>query len=223
MPGLSHVITIDGPAGAGKSTAAKRLARLLGFEVLDTGAMYRAVGLAALRGGISLSDQDALEHLLVSLRLELLPGQVLLNGEDVSASIRTAAVSSASSEVAVIPAVRRRLVDLQRAAAVGRRLVCEGRDQGTVVFPNAACKFFLEAAPLERARRRQREMEARGETVELASLLQAIEERDSRDAARDLAPMVPAADAVVLDSTALSLDEVVDRMAAEVLRRGAAC
>jgi cytidylate kinase len=213
------IITIDGPAGAGKSSAARALARRLGFEFLDTGAMYRAVALAALRAGLDLHDQDALARLLAGLRLELPPGRVLLNGEDVTSEIRTAEVTAATQPVADSPVVRRRLVQVQRAIAAGRDMVCEGRDQGTVVFPEAGCKFFLVADPLERARRRQREMAARGEAVDFAALLQAQEARDRRDAARDLAPMRPAPDAVVLDSTALTLDEVVDRMEAAVRAR----
>jgi cytidylate kinase len=213
------IITIDGPAGAGKSTAAKTLARRLDFEFLDTGAMYRAVALAALRGGINLRDQEALSRLLDGLRLELPPGRVVLGGEDVSAAIRSVEVTAASGPVADSPVVRRRLVEMQRAIAANRDMVSEGRDQGTIVFPDAACKFFLVADPVERARRRQREMTARGETVDLAALLAAIEARDRRDAARDLAPMKPAPDALVLDSTHLTIEQVVDRMETEARRR----
>jgi CMP/dCMP kinase len=216
------IITIDGPAGAGKSTASRRLAQRLGFEVLDTGAMYRAVGLAAIQAGIDPGHAEGLEQLLRTLHLEMPPGRILLNGKDVTKQIRTAEASAASSLVAEKPVVRFRLVEWQREAAQGRNLVSEGRDQGTVVFPDAACKFFLVADPAERARRRQREMEARGEWVDRNMLLQAIEERDHRDAARDLAPMVPAANAVLLDTTSLTLDEVVDRMEAEIRRRGLA-
>jgi cytidylate kinase len=216
------IITIDGPAGAGKSSAAKELARRLGFEFLDTGAMYRAVALAALRAGLDLTDQAALQKLLLELRLELRPGLVLLNGEDVTAAIRTPDVTAATSPVADSPVVRRKLGELQRTLAAGRDVVCEGRDQGTVVFPDAGCKFFLVADPHERARRRQREMAARGQAVELAAVLAAQEIRDRRDAARDLAPMRPADDAVVVDSTGLDLDAVVRRMEAEVRRRPAA-
>ncbi len=213
------IITIDGPAGAGKSSAARALARRLGCEFLDTGAMYRAVTLAALRAGLDPHDQDALACLMRTIRLELPPGGILLDGKDVSGQIRTHEVDRATSTIADSPVVRRRLGEMQRAVAAGRRMVCEGRDQGTVVFPDAFCKFFLSAAPEERARRRQAEMAARGDTVELDALLRALEERDRRDAARNLAPMRPATDAVVLDSTGRSLHEVVDRMEAEVRRR----
>jgi cytidylate kinase len=213
------IITIDGPAGSGKSTAARALARRLGFEFLDTGAMYRAVALAALRAGVGLDDEAALARLVEGLRLELAPGRVTLNGEDVTGQIRTPEVTAATSPVADSPAVRRRLAALQRAAAAGRDMVCEGRDQGTVVFPDAACKFFLVADPAERARRRQREMESRGQRFDLPAVLAAQEERDRRDAARDIAPMRPADDAVVLDTTGLTPAEVADRMEAEVRRR----
>src|SRR5262249_1746030 len=157
------IVTIDGPAGAGKSSAAKALARRLGFEFLDTGAMYRAVTYAALRGGINPTDQEGLRRLLTEMRLELPPGKVLLNGADVTTAIRTVEVTAASGPIADSPVVRRQLGIWQREIAAGRDMVCEGRDQGTVVFPDAACKFFLEADPLERARRRQREMAGRGE------------------------------------------------------------
>jgi cytidylate kinase len=212
------IITIDGPAGAGKSSTAKALAARLGFEYLDTGAMYRTVTLAGLRAGIDLRDQDALARLLAGLHLEMPPGRVILNGEDITSLIRTAEVTAASGAVADSPVVRRRLVELQRQIAAGRNMVCEGRDQGTIVFPQAAYKFFLVADAAERARRRQREMAARGETVSWEDLLRAQEARDRRDAARDIAPMVPAADAIVLDSTHLSLEEVVAHLEREVRR-----
>jgi CMP/dCMP kinase len=213
------VITIDGPAGAGKSTAAKVLARRLGFEYLDTGAMYRAVTLAALRAGFDLHDQTALTQLLAGLQLEMPAGRVLLNGEDITDFIRTTQVTTASGPVADSPVVRRRLVELQREISRGRNMVSEGRDQGTIVFPDAICKFFLFADPEERARRRQRELEARGECLPWEEVLAAQLERDQRDAARDIAPMIPAADAIRLDSTRLGLDDVVCRMEKEVRSR----
>jgi CMP/dCMP kinase len=214
------IITIDGPAGAGKSSAARALAQRLGFEVLDTGAMYRAVALAGLRAGLNLRDESALTVLLETLHLEMPPGgRVLLSGEDVAGVLRTRELTAATGAVADSPAVRRCLVRMQRTIAAGRDMVCEGRDQGTIVFPDAACKFFLIADPLERARRRQQEMQARGETVALEQLLRDQEIRDQRDAVRDLAPMKPADDAVVLDSTRLGPEQVVEAMEAEVRRR----
>ncbi len=212
------IVTIDGPAGAGKSSAAKELARRLGFEFLDTGATYRAVTLAVLRAGIDPRDHQAVARLLPDLRIEMPPGRVLLNGEDVTGLIRTSEITAASQPIADNRAVREHLVALQRAVAAGRDVVSEGRDQGTIVFPDAGCKFFLEADPVERARRRQREMAARGEARDLDAVLRDQEARDRRDAARDLAPMVPAADAVPLDSTHLSLEQIVDRMQQEVQR-----
>jgi cytidylate kinase len=213
------IITIDGPAGSGKSSSAKELARRLGFEFLDTGAMYRAVTLAALRAGINVSDQPAMQHLMDELRLEMPPGRVLLNGEDVTREIRVGSVTAASGAIADSPLVRRRLVELQRQIAIGRNMVCEGRDQGTIVFPDAACKFFLIADPQERARRRQREMANRGENVPWDQVLEAQEVRDTRDRKRDIAPMVPAPDAVILDTTQLTLEQVVERMEQHVRQK----
>jgi cytidylate kinase len=212
------IITIDGPAGAGKSTVARALAQRLGFEYLDTGAMYRAVTLVGLRAGTDFDDSDAVATLLAGLRLELPPGRVVLNGADVTELIRTPEVSAAASRVATNPKVRARLAELQRHLAAGRNMVCEGRDQGTVVFPNASCKFFLVADPAERARRRQRELAVRGAAVSWEDVLRDQESRDQRDAARELAPMVPAADAIPVDTTHLTLDEVVARLEQEVRR-----
>jgi len=206
------IITIDGPAGAGKSSAARELARRLGFEFLDTGAMYRAVTFAALRAGLDVRDHAAVAKIVPGLHIDMPPGRVILNGEDVTELLRTAEITAASGPIADNAAVRRPLGTRQHEIATGRNMVCEGRDQGTVVFPDAACKFFLIADPAERARRRQREMQARGEVLEFPEVLKAQEARDRRDAQRDLGPMKPAADAVILDSTALTLEQVVDLM-----------
>ncbi len=213
------IVTIDGPAGAGKSSAARELARRLGFDFLDTGAMYRAVTLAGLRAGCDLADPMAVVPVLATLTLDMPPGKMLLNGEDVSDAIRGPEVTAASGATAGNPTVRDNLVEQQRRIAQGRNIVCEGRDQGTVAFPEAECKFFLVADSHERARRRHLELLDRGETVSLDAVLQAQEERDRRDAARDIGPMVPAADAIVLDSTKLSRDEVGDAMEREVRKR----
>jgi cytidylate kinase len=206
------IVTIDGPAGSGKSTAAHALAERLGFDFLDTGAMYRAVALTFLRNRIDFKDLHAIEDLLTNLHVEMPRGQLLVNGEDVFASIRSPEVSQAASKVAVIPAVRWFLAEEQRAAAVGRDMVCEGRDQGTFVFPHADCKFFLTADPRIRAERRWREQVAKGLTLSVDDVLKAQEERDARDASRDLAPMKPAADAAVIDTTYLSNDEVLAKL-----------
>jgi cytidylate kinase len=213
------IITIDGPAGAGKSSAAQALATRLGFEFLDTGAMYRAVTLAALRSGIAVHDTEALARQLPALRIEMPPGRVVLNGEDISAAIRSPEVSQAASQIAENALVRSHLVQLQRAIAAGRNMVCEGRDQGTVAFPDAGCKFFLMADPAERARRRQRELQARGNPRTWEEVLHEQEVRDHRDAGREVGPMVPARDAVVIDGTHLTLEQVVERMEQAIKRR----
>jgi cytidylate kinase len=213
------IVTIDGPAGSGKSTAARALAARLGFDYLDTGATYRAAALAAIRRGADPSDPSAVEPLLAGIHVEALAGRVVLNGEDVTALIRSPEVSQGASKVAVIPAVRRFLAAEQRRTAAGRSIVCEGRDQGTFVFPDAGCKFFLTADPHARAARRLHELLARGEQTTLDAVLTAQRERDARDASRDLAPMRPADDAVILDTTHLSPDEVLARLESEVTRR----
>jgi len=205
------IVTIDGPAGSGKSTAARGLAARLGFDYLDTGAMFRAVGLA-------LRDAVDVDAVLAAVRLEMPPGRVLLDGRDVTADIRTPAAAQAASRVAVVPAVRRFLAAEQRRIAEGRNIVCEGRDQGTAVFPDAACKFYLTADPQARAERRHRELVAKGEAVALADVLAQQRERDARDAGRADAPMRPADDAVLIDTTGLSADAVVARLE-EVVRR----
>jgi cytidylate kinase len=210
------IVTIDGPSGVGKSTVTKSLAARLGFEYLDTGAMYRAVALAMLRREISLEDHTAVAGALASLHIEMPPDRVLLNGEDVSATIRTPEVSQGASKVAVIAAVRRFLAEAQRKAASGRDMVCEGRDQGTFVFPDAACKFFLTAEAQVRAERRAEELAAKGQTVTVAAVLADQEERDRRDGERDLAPMKPAPDAVIVDTTHLTTDQVIAKLEAVV-------
>ena len=213
------IVTIDGPAGAGKSSAARMLAQHLGFDFLDTGAMYRAVTVAALRACCDTADQAALTQLLAALHFGWAPGRILLNHEDITPFLRTPEVTAASGAIASSPVVRQQLVQWQRQIAEGRAFVCEGRDQGTIVFPDALCKFFLIADPLERAKRRHRELQARGETISLDEVLQAQQARDARDAARDIAPMVPAHDAILLDSTHLSLNAVVERMEHEVRQK----
>ncbi len=216
---MRRVVTIDGPAGAGKSTVARRLAGRLGWRLLDTGAMYRAVTLAALRAGADLESEEALGALAAAVSVRLTPGHVLLNGEDITAVVRSVEVTRASRFLADSPGVRRRLVDWQREFAGGNDVVAEGRDQGTVVFPDALRKFFLTASLEERARRRHAEFLARGETVTLETLLHDLRERDDRDATRVIAPMKPAPDAHVFDTTGMSLDEVVGHIERAVLDR----
>lgn len=203
------IVTIDGPSGVGKSTVTKALAARLGFEYLDTGAMYRATALAMLRRGIPLEEAAAVTAALPDVHIEMPPGRVLLDGEDVSAAIRTPDVSQGASKVAVIPAVRHFLAAEQRRIAAGRNVVCEGRDQGSFVFPGAERKFFLVADPRVRAERRAAELTAKGQPTTAEEVFAHQEERDRRDAERDLAPMRPAPDAVVVDTTHLTTEQVI--------------
>jgi cytidylate kinase len=204
------VVAIDGPAGAGKSTIAKGLASRLGFIYIDTGAMYRAVALWALRQGVDPGDMHRMEQLAVAAEIELGAGRIWLNGEEVTEAIRTPEVSNGASKIGVIPAVRRAMVDKQRE--IGRRtsVVMEGRDIGTVVFPEAEVKIFLDADPQERVRRRYQEMRAKGEPVPMTEgqLAAEMKERDQRDSTRADAPLSQAPDAVYLDTTALGIGEV---------------
>ena len=214
-----RVVTIDGPAGAGKSTVAQRLADRLGWRLLDTGAMYRAVTLAALRSESDLGSDETLGALAEHVTVRLPAGRVLLDGEDVTALIRSVEVTLASRFVADSPSVRRRLVEWQREFAAEYDVIAEGRDQGTLVFPQALRKFFLTASLVERARRRHAEFAERGEPVLLETVLRDLRERDERDEARAIAPMKPASDAVLIDTTGLGLDEVVGRIERDVLDR----
>lgn len=206
------IVTIDGPAGAGKSSAAKALARRLGFRFLDTGAMYRAVALAALQRDHDWSRPEALVALTREIKLELDDDRVFLNGADVSESIRDIAVTTATHYAADNPGVREILVELQRTIAGSQNVVSEGRDQGTVVFPDAPCKIFLTATPQERARRRLEELTSRGEQVTFEEILSQQEIRDHRDSTRPCGPLKQAEDAIEVLTDGLSADEVVDRL-----------
>jgi len=209
-----RVVTIDGPAGAGKSSAARALATRLGFAHVDTGAMYRAVGVLAQEQGIGLDDDDALARALTGWRFEVDParGAILVDGRDLSTVIRRPDAGELASRVSTRPVVRERLVALQRQLGAAGGVVMEGRDIGTVVFPDARIKLYLTASPAVRAERRARELRALGEQVDEAALARDLAERDRRDAERAHSPLRPAPDAVVLDTTNLTLDAVVDAM-----------
>jgi cytidylate kinase len=223
----SRIIAIDGPAGAGKSTAARTLAKKLGFVLLDTGALYRAVALAAKRREVSWSDEHGCSKVAQELtdseglRLEPNPTgppetkgtRVLLNEDDVSLAIRNPEIGMGASRVSAFPGVRDALLDLQRKlgrADVG--VVAEGRDIGTVVFPSAPVKFFLTASIEVRAQRRLQELEAKGQTVDLQSVKREVERRDEQDSTREVAPLRQADDAILIDSTGRTIDEVVAQM-----------
>ncbi len=216
---MTAIITIDGPAGAGKSTVARRLAERLGFEFLDTGAMYRAVALAGLRRGIDLRDETALAELAGAIDLRFDCGRLMLDGEDVSEAIRTPEVTAATKHAADNVEVRRRLIRVQRAAAQGRNIVTEGRDQGTLVFPDAQLKVFLTASAEERARRRVQQLLASGIEADFARVLAAQQQRDAEDQSRPFGALVAAPDAFVLNTDGLSVEEVVEQIAAQWQRR----
>jgi cytidylate kinase len=204
------VVAIDGPSGAGKSTIAKRVAERLNFTYIDTGAMYRAAALWALRQNLDPGDMHRMEQLALAAEIELSPGHIRLNGEDVTEEIRTPDVSNAASRIAVIPGVRRAMVEKQRAMGARASVVMEGRDIGTVVFPHADVKIFLDANPRERVLRRLKEVQAKGDSINEDALAEQMRERDLRDSTRADAPLTQAPDAVYVDSTALGVEEVVD-------------
>ncbi len=204
------VIAIDGPAGAGKSTVSKALARRLGFTYLDTGAMYRAVALAAKRSSVDIKDQEGLDALCSRLEIRLEDERVFLNGEDVSGLIRTPEMDHLSSAVSSVKVVRDHLTRLQREIAEGADIVAEGRDMGTVVFPQAEHKFFLTASLEERARRRKLDLEKKGINMSTDEILKAIQDRDRADSSRSVAPLRPAEDAIHIDSSGMPIDQVID-------------
>lgn len=210
------IVTIDGPAGAGKSTIARALAERLGFRFLDTGAMYRAVAWAAIQRNHDWSEADQLVALAAELHLEVSEQRVAVDGRDVTREIRTADVTSVTHYAANNPGVRAILVELQREMAGSDDFVTEGRDQGTVVFPHAECKIYLTASPEERARRRAQEMTERGQPTSVAEVLAAQNRRDASDAGRAVGPMVAARDAVEVATDGLSPTEVLDRLEALV-------
>ncbi|MCG3724153.1 (d)CMP kinase [Vibrio cincinnatiensis] len=209
------VITVDGPSGAGKGTLCMLLAKKLGFQLLDSGAIYRVLALAAIHHGVDIESEDALVPLATHLDVQFIAEgelvKVILEGEDVSRELRKEETGMAASKVAAFPRVREALLRRQRAFDQGHGLVADGRDMGTVVFPKATVKIFLDASAHERAQRRYKQLQLKGLDVKFDALLSEIQERDARDRNRSVAPLRPAEDALLLDSTTLSIDEVVDK------------
>ena len=209
------VITIDGPSGSGKGTVAVRIAEKLGFTLLDSGALYRSVGIAALRGGIDLRDHQQIAELARHLNIEFgvsTPDSVWLDGEDVSLEIRTDIGSELASQIGAIPAAREALYERQLAFRKAPGLVADGRDMGTVVFQDAIIKIYLTARPEERAQRRYKQLIDKGIDASLPDLLRDLKERDARDSERPISPLKPAKNAVVLDTTDLNIDQVVEQV-----------
>lgn len=213
------IVAIDGPAGAGKSTIAKRLAQRIGADYIDTGAMYRAVALKLLRTGTDYNDPEALQTMLDAMDVDFSQGKTILDGEDVSGLIRTPEISALASPSSGVPAVRYKLTALQQAMGRRKSIVMDGRDIGTVVFPDADFKFFLTASADERARRRTEEMRAKGQEADFETIRADIIQRDYQDSHRAFRPLQKAEDAVEIDSTDMSIDSVVDTMMAFIEAR----
>jgi cytidylate kinase len=213
------VITIDGPAGAGKSTVAQALARRLGYRLLDTGAMYRALAWSVEQAGLTAEDTPALRRHLSDVDVELRNDGVFVDGRDVSGDIRTPAIDKLTSMLTVLEPVRQKITPLQRRLSGPGGVILEGRDTGTVVCPDAEVKFFLNASLEERARRRQAQFAARGLVTDFATVLDEVRARDAQDTTRALAPLVRAADAVEIDTTALTVEQIVERMVREIEER----
>jgi len=215
------ILAIDGPAGAGKSTTAMAIATALGFSYLDSGALYRCVALAALEAGVSPHDDAALGSLASRVEIrQAAGGRFVLDGRDVTGEIRSPEVSQAASRISACPSVRQALVAIQRASVLPPGTVAEGRDIGTVIFPDADLKIFLDAQPAERAKRRALELEARSAApVSIAKVGEDMAERDRRDSTRKVAPLARADDALVMDTTSLTFDDVVARIVAAVAER----
>ncbi|GAA03783.1 MULTISPECIES: (d)CMP kinase [Photobacterium] len=214
------VITVDGPSGAGKGTLCMLLAEKLGWNLLDSGAIYRVLALAAIHHGVDIESEDALVPLAAHLDVQFVAEgelvKVILEGEDVSDTLRTEEVGNTASKVAALPRVREALLRRQRAFSEAPGLVADGRDMGTVVFPGAEVKIFLDASAEERATRRMNQLQKKGLDVNFGSLLSEIQERDYRDRNRAVAPLRPADDALVLDSTELSIEQVLEKVLAHV-------
>ncbi|SEE84863.1 (d)CMP kinase [Pseudomonas deceptionensis] len=222
---LAPVITIDGPSGSGKGTVAGILAKRLGWNLLDSGALYRLLAFAAGNHGVALDNEALLEKLAAHLDVQFIgatdgkPARIILEGDEVTHAIRSEAVAAGASKVAALPAVRDALLQRQRAFQELPGLVADGRDMGTVVFPDAPLKVFLTASAEERARRRYLQLKAKGDDVSLTGLLDEIRARDERDTQRAIAPLKPAADAIQLDSTELSIEQVLEHIMSEIALR----
>ncbi len=216
MTGRVPVIAIDGPSGSGKGTIAELVASHLGWHLLDSGALYRIVAAVALTRQIPLDDETALAAMAAGLEIRFDSGAVLVDGEDLTGEIRTEPVSRAASQVAAIGAVRAAILEAQRAMRRPPGLVADGRDMGTVVFPDAELKIYLDASALVRAERRYNQLKNKGLSVNFRALLANLEDRDARDKERAVSPLVPAPDALIIDSTDLGIEEVLDRVLAEV-------
>ena len=210
------IITIDGPAGSGKSTVASRLAEVLGFQYLRTGLMYRAVALAGLRRGVDWNDPDALVQVAKEIHLTFDGPHIFLDGEDVSTEVETLRVTAVTKYSAGNPAIREILTAMQQEYAARTNCITEGRDQGTVVFPNAELKIYLDATPEERARRRFEQKKALGEPADYDEILAGILQRDFEDSTREIAPLKPAPDAVHILSDGMTVEEVVEKIRALV-------
>ena len=210
------IITIDGPAASGKGTVAKGIANRLGFEYLDTGAMYRAVALAVIRRQVSCDDWNGVAGVLAHISLEMPTGRVLLNGEDITEAIRSPEMSQGASKVAEIPAVRAFLIPQQRQIAARRNIICEGRDQGTIVFPDSPLKFFITADLRTRAERRYEQHRDQGLESTMEQEIADLKERDKRDSEREVGPLREPPDAIHIDTTNMSAEEVLNRLEEEI-------
>ncbi|SFU77903.1 (d)CMP kinase [Xenorhabdus koppenhoeferi] len=215
MAAIAPVITVDGPSGAGKGTLCQALAEALNWQLLDSGAIYRVLALAAIHHQVDIQSEDALVPLAANLDVRFVPAngelRVILEGENVSNEIRTETVGNTASQAATFPRVREALLRRQRAFRIAPGLIADGRDMGTVVFPDAPVKIFLDASAEERARRRMLQLQEKGFSVNFERLLSEIQERDFRDRNRVAAPLVPAQDALILDSTSMSIEDMIDK------------
>lgn len=211
------IVTIDGPAGSGKSTLSKLLAAKLGYRFLDTGATYRAVTYLIQKNYLPVAEGSALDAILDTVEVKFEGSRVVVNGEDVTEAIRTPEVEKSVSEVSAMPSVRKRMVDIQRRIAAAGDYVAEGRDMGSVVFPDAKVKFYLDASPEERARRRFEQNRAKGMSADYDTILAEIRRRDAYDSSREISPLTIPVNACVIDTTGLSIEQVLHKMLSIVL------